>query len=138
MLSRPLVKRGHSDLDWFMCVREAEHTSGISYSVFEWSFGEEDGMRGGELYAYPIQKMLFFVDRRASESSMSEFKSVEAALTEIDKYGWGEPPHIDEVFQDVLAIQEELQRKGVENSKEIFLSLEEKWMNLITSDNLLR
>ena len=136
MLSRPLMKRGHSDLDWFMRVVELEHVSGIFYPLFEWGFGQENGMRGGELLVSPIHGKLIFQDRREAKPQI--FESVEAALSKVDKYGWGEPPHIDEVFETALTTQAKLQKADIKGGMEILLALGEKWDILITSDRLLK
>lgn len=131
-MQRPLEKRVGPGLDWRMAVREMSHVSGVRYPVFEWSFGGEDGLRGGELRVWPLQGMLIFQDRR--QSTDWKFQSIEKALAKINEYGWGEPPHIDEIFQDAITAHQKLQVEGVgsrEEVEQIFQTLRAKWMILV-------
>ncbi len=116
-------------LSWHMSIREVPHDSGISYPVFEWSYGFKEGFRGGELRAWPIRGELVFRERR--EQDDSKFHTVEKALVKINEYGWGKPPHLDEVFQIMLATKAQLPAKGLENAKKIFNELRQKWQALI-------
>jgi len=130
-VTRPLVKRVGGDAEWHISVREMPHKAGFSYPVFEWSFGRKDGIRGGELRAWPLQGHLVFTDRR--ESRDWKFTELEEALAKIDEYSWGEPPHIDEVFQDVLNTKKQLPAENVGAAKAIFEELWQKWEALATS-----
>ena len=130
-MERPLKKRVSAEADWAVKIVEMPHVSGISYPVFEWSFVREDGLRGGELRAWPLQGILVFQDRRGSMDF--PFETVEGALGKIDEYGWGEPPHIDEVFQDIRETKKKFLAKSLEEAKQIFEELRQKWENLTTS-----
>ena len=132
-MQRPLTKKVEDSLEWTMAVKERPHRDGFSYPVFEWSFGSESEFSGGELRAWPLQGTLIFQDRRESEPW--RFQSVEEALAKVDEYGWGEPPNVDEVFQDALSTHNRLQEEGVQGSEEaekIFKELKEKWEALAT------
>ena len=119
---------------WIMSVLEMPTTQGPSYPVFEWSYGSKDGIRGGELHAW-IHGILVFEDRRPIDMPEGgwKFKSVEEALSKINEYGWGRPPHIDEVFQDVIEAKKKLAASTKEETEKIFQELREKWKALVTS-----
>jgi len=129
-MQRPLEKRVDESLGWIMSIREMSHTSGVPYPVFEWSFGQGDGFRGGELRAWPILGTLVFRDRRESEDW--PFESVEKALAKVDEYGWGEPPHIDEVFQALLEARNQLPAKNKEDAERIFNELRQRWQGFLS------
>ena len=119
---------------WFMSVQEMPRTKGAPYPVFEWSFGAEHGIRGGELRAWPLQGILVFETRRGE--GPWNFSSVQEALVKIDEYGWGKPSHIDEVFEDVTKTRAKLRVEGVKNdeeAKKIFEDLRTKWQALAAS-----
>lgn len=130
-MKRPLKQTVSSKMRWHMSVREMPHQAGFSYPVFEWSFGEQDGIRGGELRAWPLQETLVFQDRRESEDK--RFESVEEALKVIDEYRWGEPPFIDEVFQDTVSTHQKFPVEDMETAKQIFQELRQKWEGLVAS-----
>jgi len=105
---------------------------GPSYPVFEWSYGFEDGIRGGELHAWPSHGgSLVFQSRR--EDYSQKFQSVKEALKGIEEYGWGKPPHIDEVFQDIIELQKKIPADTIEEAERIFKELRRKWESLATS-----
>ena len=104
------------------------HQSGLSYPVFEWSFGRKDGIRGGELLAWPLQGLLVFQDRRGGLEW--KYESVEEALEKVDEYGWGEPPYIDEVFQDTIDTKGQFPIESTEAAEAIFEELRQKWTAL--------
>ena len=134
-MKRPLEKRVNADLQWIMSVVEMPTNDGTSYPVFEWSFGAEDGLRGGELRAQPLQGILVFETRRGDsingERCPWTFDSIEQVLEYVDHFGWGEPPHIDEVFQDILNAQKKFPVKGKEDTEQIFQELRRKWEDLV-------
>jgi len=128
-------------LSWIMSVRDMPHQAGFSYPVFEWSFGNKDGIRGGELRAWPLQGILVFEDRRAP-TEMPEggwrFQTVGEAIEKINEYGWGNPPHLDEVFKQALETKAKFPLKSskensVEEAKRIFKELQQKWETLVVS-----
>lgn len=122
-------------LRWFMSIREMPHSSGFSYPVFEWSFGQENGIRGGELRAWITNGKLVFEQRRKEADGPNEwsFDSTEEALAKIAEYGWGEPPHITEVFQILTEAKAKLPVKNAEEAKALFEELRQKWQALLVS-----
>ena len=124
-------KQASTELNWIMSVRKIPHKKGFFIPVFEWSFGYKNGIRGGELRAWPLHGNLVFKARR--ESLDHKFESIEGALEKVDEYDWGKPPHIDEVFQDLLEIKERLPIKSLEEANQILEELKKKWEALIVS-----
>lgn len=122
-------------LGWIMNIRDmSTATQGFSYPVFEWSYGLKRGIRGGELRAWPQNGMLVFEDRRGPTDMPKggwKFNSVEEALAKINEYGWGEPPHIKEIFQDILGLKKKIPFKNREDAEKTFKELKEKWQVLI-------
>lgn len=126
---------------WIMSVQEMPHRAGFSYPVFEWSFGFEGGIRGGELRAWPLQGILVFEDRRAP-IEMPEggwvFRTIDEAITKINKYGWGKPPHLDKVFEQTLATKAKFPLKRskkdpIKEAKQVFKKLQQEWKILAAS-----
>lgn len=72
------AKKADEKLGWHMSIREIPHQVGISYPVFEWSYGYKEGFRGGELHAWPLQGLFVFTDRR--ERNNWKFQSAEEVL----------------------------------------------------------
>ncbi|PIR01888.1 MAG: hypothetical protein COY73_01195 [Candidatus Nealsonbacteria bacterium CG_4_10_14_0_8_um_filter_37_14] len=128
-MQRPLEKQVSDEFNWFMGVQEMPHTSGISYPVFEWSFGAKDGIKGGTLRAWPFQGILVFEVRGEEE----KFDSIKIALKSINEYGWGEPPHINEVLQDILETKSKFPVRDIEEAKQVFKELRQKWQTLVAS-----
>lgn len=133
-MKRPLEKRGNEGFSWHMSVMVMQDEDGFSCPIFTWSFESvEDGLSAGWLQAWPLGPPFLFIDA-ARESSLGEFSEVENALSKIDQYGWGEPPHIDEVFKDMMDVAEKFPIEGPEAARAIFEELQAKWENLIQSN----
>lgn len=126
-LNRPLRKRVSEELDWSMNIYEMPHTGDTSYPVFEWIFGKE--VIGSKLRAWPFQG-IFVLDVRREQD---RFCSVEKLLIRLNSYGWGEPPHIDEVFKDIMETKEMLPIKDIEGFREVSDKLRQKWEGLVAS-----
>lgn len=133
-MQRPLTKTVNTNLDWFMSVREMQHTEGFSFPIFEWSFGQREGFRGGEVHCWSLQCTYTFEDRR--ERRRFVFDSIENLLAKIDEYGWGKPPFINEVSRDIAVAKGKFKIEGVEDFEEleeIFMELREKWQVLAST-----
>ncbi len=122
------AKRVDDELKWSIDIQEIPHKSEVSYPVFRWIFGEKDGITGGKLHAWPFHGIFVF-KVRAKEI---RFTSIENLLKEIDSYGWGKPPHIEEVFKDVIETKEMSPLKNLEEFKQVSEELRQKWSKLIT------
>lgn len=137
------------EFDWYMSVKDMPHQAGFSYPVFEWSFGQKDGFRGGELQAWAPQGILVFQDRRDIALTVEERQSHPVdedghtmkfdpdqseklihILTE--GYGWGEPPHFREILQDVTEAKAKFPVDSKEKAEKIFAELKEKWGVLVS------
>lgn len=127
-MERPLKKRVSDALGWSMWLEELPHTSGLSIPVFRWSFGSKGESIGGDLRVFPHHGILTFQSRRSSIEG--RFESVEKILAQIDKYGWGEPPHIDEVFQDAQDASVKVRAGDKEAAEQIFEELRQKWQTV--------
>lgn len=130
-------KTTESKPGWNMSVRTAPTIHNISYPVFEWSYGFKDGIRGGELRVWISSGIFVFEDRRHPIEMPQEgwkFDSVEKALAKIeDEYGWGKPPHINEVFQDIIEVRKKFPMGSKEEAEKIFGELQKKWEGLLTT-----
>jgi len=76
----------------------------LSFPVLCWSF-RAGVLHEGDLLAWP-NGTLFFCNRRSLLSHTST--TVDEALAIIDRYGWGEPPLIDEIFRLVVEFSQKL------------------------------
>jgi hypothetical protein len=119
---------GDQKMGWHMSVREMPHKEGFSYPVFEWSYGAKDGIRGGELRAWPLQRALVFETRRGE--GPYGFDTVEEVMETISKYGWGEPPHIKEVWETIMELPHP-DFKDIKLIKKISAELNQKWEALL-------
>lgn len=128
-MERPLKKSVGDDLGWTMNIEEMSHSAGFDYPVFIWSFDGPDGWTGGVLRAWAPQGIIVFTGR----GQVLIFDSLEAVLKEIEPYGWGEPLHIDEVFQDVMETRKKIPAPNKEEAVRIFEELRKKWTSLIVS-----
>lgn len=114
---------------WVMGVREMPHKSGITFPVFEWTWQSPNGMKGGELRIWP-QGNIVFKSSRESEEVPYDFdlgifrKTVEAE--DSDLHGFGEPPHLEEVFQAVSEAKKKFPAKSKKNTLQIFEELRQK------------
>ncbi|MDO8474255.1 MAG: hypothetical protein Q7S62_01815 [bacterium] len=126
-------------LGWFMSVQYTHTRIGILCPVFRWAYGIKDGIGGGTLYTSPIHGTLVFQVAREDEEDALAFLSVDAALRAIATYGWGEPPHIRDVFTDVTGAHEKFLdiRENREGITEIFTALTEKWKTLVRNEQAL-
>lgn len=124
-MKRPLENRVQGDPGWVMRVQEAVHTSGVAYPVLEWTFSPQGDVSSGVLQFLSLPCTFTFQDSSAADEL--EFRSVEDALQKIDEHGWGEPPHIDEVFQDIRELQKHFPIQDLEAGREIFVELKRKW-----------
>ena len=131
--SRPLKKRVNSDAEWKMEARELPNQNGILYLVFEWRFCWNFPGIGISLCRGILQAWFpgFFIFQHLKEPSEFRFETIDEALMKIDEYGWGEPPYIDEVFQDVKNAGRKPLTENPEAAKEIFQNLHQKWGLLI-------
>ncbi|MBI4709009.1 MAG: hypothetical protein HY764_02260 [Candidatus Portnoybacteria bacterium] len=118
---------------WNVAIRNQRHVSGFFYPVFEWSWGFQDGLRAGELWAWPISGLWVFKSRRSENEQ--KFKSLEALETELEKgtidlCNWPRPPHLKEVSIDIL----ETSRRSYFSRGDaimVFHALHRKWQALI-------
>jgi len=119
------------ELSWHITVAKMPHKDGFSYPVFTWSYGAKDGLRGGELRAWPLQGILVFDPYRGE--GPFKYEILEKAMAKIDEYGWGKPPHIDEVFAELQNIQKNFPKSIIE-AKNFFGEdgvLDKKWKKLV-------
>ena len=78
--------------------------------------------------------LLVFQEKNGSNSQ--GFRSIEGALRKLDELGWGEPPHIDEVFKDAQETSRKLGEVGGSSSWDagsILRELQGKWRELSQS-----
>jgi hypothetical protein len=112
---------------WHMTVRNMPHKEGFSYPVFQWSYGFKKGLRGGELRVWPLQEILVFEARRGEGPFI--FHTIEEAMVKVNEYGWGEPPHLQEVFLDAQKLKAN-PPKNIKELKNFFAELKRKWEEL--------
>jgi len=124
------VEKERQGLTWHLSLKDMPHKGGFSYPVFEWSYGYKDGFRGGELRAWPPQGILVFETRRGE--GPFRFDNIDEAQAKVDEFGWGVPPHLDKVFQDIQATKSKFPVKGLDETVKIFGQLKEKWEALIS------
>lgn len=122
---------------WIMGIQDIPTTQGPSYPVFEWSFGFENGMRGGELRAWPSHGGMLVLENRRGPINMPKggwkFKTVQEALVKINECGWSKPPYINDVFQDIIDLQKKFPTGSKEEAEGIFKELRQKWERLAAS-----
>lgn len=121
------AEKVENELKWIMDVQEMPHKSSASYPIFRWSFGEEGGITGAKLHAWPFHGLFVFKVR----GNEIKFSSIQDLLKEIDSYGWGKPPHIEEVFKDITETKERSPLKGLEEFKQVAERLRQKWNKLV-------
>lgn len=144
-LRRPLIKE--VDGKWHMGTLEMAGIRGI---MFQWVFGSEseDHYIPSEFHGYPagltawpvLGMMLLNVGDGAR---LLESESLEEILSRIDRLGWGEPPHIDEVFKDAREVFQllgsvltghSLKKEEVDRTfEEVLEELRKKWEALVDS-----
>ncbi|KKU82004.1 MAG: hypothetical protein UY09_C0025G0021 [Parcubacteria group bacterium GW2011_GWA2_47_8] len=129
-----VAKQAETKAVWVMSICEMPTSEGYSYPVFQWSYVTTLlGLCGGELLAWlSAGGVLVFKDRRGNEPHIC--KTVECALSIISQYGWVEPPHIREVFQDLKEMQPKFIPENLKNTEEILQQLRERWGRLICTN----
>jgi hypothetical protein len=110
-------------LMWHPCIREMPQGAGISYPIFEWSYGIRKGLRGGELRIWPFQKKIAFSTRRGGEDRT--FSEPEAAIRHVVEYGWGEPVSLKEAWECIRDIK--LPFDNLNEAKRTSDELRQKW-----------
>ena len=135
------VETAESEMCWHMSVQEMPHKGGFSYPVFVWSYGFKKGIRGGELRAWSLQGIFIFTDRR-EPIEMPEggwrFETIDDVLAKLDEYGWGKPPHIDEVFKQTIETNAKFPLPSdtedpAGEAERIFENITQEWKTLAAS-----
>jgi hypothetical protein len=133
---------------WHVTVREMPTTQGFSYPIFEWSYGFKDGLRGGEVRAWPIDCALIFKDRRDiilnagelqghpvnEDGHTMEFQpeQLEKLIFILEKgYGWGEPPNIKNVLAEMVSTSSKIPGCDKNDYAKLFIDLKEKWEKFV-------
>ena len=95
-LKEPEGERGK----WFMSLLSQDYDDGLVYPMFRWNFGESPDAPEAQIYAWPLAKpILFFYD--VATRKEWRFYALDPLLAQLEKRGWGEPPHIREIFRDM-------------------------------------
>jgi len=98
--------------------------------VFSWSYRGKFAY-GGEIHAYPHLGILLFQTKRGDYDDDPGFKgNLQEVLKEIDSFGWGKPPNIEEVYNDIQAASTIAKNNGnrfFQHCKE----LETKWQTYL-------
>lgn len=113
------------ELAWHASVREMPHVNGFSYPVFEWSYGMKEGMRGGEVRVWSLQKSFSHINRREGHEYTTD---ADGALAWAEEMGWGEPPHFIEVL---AALQDMPTPSDPEAAVAGFDALKAQWEKLV-------
>ena len=121
---KPLTKRVSDGLKWTMSVQDMPRESNFPYPVFRWILNEEGGIA---LRALPFHGIFVF-EVRGEEI---RFISIKNILKKIDSYGWSKPPHIKEVFKDVIETKEKSPVRNLEEFEQVAEKLRQKWNKLI-------
>jgi len=134
-MSETKEKSEKVEAKWHMSVQQMPHQKGFNIPVFEWSYGQTKGIRGGELQIWPLQPMIVFKDRRESEPDIfKESDMADKALAKVEEYGWGKPTCFDEVFKKMEVARENWPPEDVEEIKKVFGKLRAQWEALANSD----
>jgi len=119
-----IIKKVRGELSWSMDIQEMPSEGDFSSPLFCWTFDGEDGV---VLCAWPFHGFFIFKVR----GKEAKFTSIEELLKEIDSYGWGEPPHLQEVFKDVIETKEKSPADSLKEFTEVAEKLRQKWNSLI-------
>ena len=122
----PETKKVEDELKWRMSVEEMPHEGNVTSPVFRWIFGGEDCIVCDQLHAWPFHG--FFVFKPRGEEI--RLFCIEELLKKIDSWGWSKPPHIEEVFKDVIETKER-SVKDLKEFKQVAEKLRQKWYKLI-------
>jgi len=128
-LKRPLVKRVSADPGWVIQVYTVSHGEYFVWPVFRWAFCSGEVCEG-EMLVLCFLGELMFCDMQRPSANWS-FASVDPALEKIDIHGWGEPPYIDEVFQDTCDFYNKLPLETLEDLRNALVFLQQKWETLV-------
>ncbi len=110
---------------WHASVREMPHAGGFSYPVFEWSYGFTEGLRGGEVRAWSLQKGFSVINWYEGDEVTTD---AEGALDFAERMGWGEPPNFVEVL---AALQDRPAPRNLADAAAGFIDLKAKWEKLV-------
>jgi hypothetical protein len=97
--------------------------------VFGWSY-RVGSIYGGEVHAYPHLGLLLFQTRRGDYPDPGFSGDLKKVVKEIDSFGWGKPPHLEEVYNDVEAASK-MVKSDVNGFIEHCKELEKNWENYL-------
>ncbi|MFH0788788.1 MAG: hypothetical protein V2B13_14405 [Pseudomonadota bacterium] len=114
---------------WRCEVKDMPHGGGFSYPVLCWSFVAANGFVGGTLETWAPHGLFVFKSR----GEETKYDKLEDLLFSLIEFAWGEPPHLDDVFKDILETRSKMPVKSKEEAIKIFTDLRTKWLRLTDS-----
>ena len=123
---RPLESR--TNTQWEGMVTPMVFTNGERTKVYQWSLRSKGkiGLIGGAITVIPDRGVIAFSDRMMDQPKYHE--DPENILRILDKYGWGEPSHFDEIVESLNDFKR-FTKLGM--SQDFALTtIVEKWQNI--------
>ena len=93
--------------------------------VFGWSYKKM--IYGGDIHAYPHTGIFLFQTRRGDYSDPGYTGNLKGVLEQVEKFGWGKPPKIDEVYADIQKASGIAKSDGLKEFLEYCKELEKNW-----------
>lgn len=93
--------------------------------VFGWSYKKT--IYGGDINAFPHHGVLVFQTRRGDYPDPGYTGNVEGVLEQIEKFGWGKPPKIEEVYADIQKASRIAKAEGITEFLGYCKELENNW-----------
>jgi len=125
-LQRPLEEK--TNTQWEGMVTSLEFKNGENTRVYQWSLRSKGkiGLIGGDIIVMPEQGVIAFLDRMMDQPTY--YEDPENILRILDKYGWGEPSHFDEMVES-LNDYKILTKLGM-SSESALTAIVEKWQDI--------
>lgn len=132
-MERPLRRDSNKSGEWSLAVISRELSDKLTYPMLRWSFGMSPDSLEGRVIAWPFRHGAFTFRIIGEEEQLTFYEDkFEDLLEKIDEQGWGEPPHIDEVFQDMQESSQKLaSTRGEPIEQQILDNLRIKWKRFI-------
>lgn len=97
--------------------------------VFLWSY-KVGFIYGGDVYAYPHLGILLFQTKRGDYPDPGYTGDDEKVLKQLESFGWGKPPHIKSVYEDVSEAAR-IAKTDINEFLKYCKDLETKWKSYI-------
>lgn len=102
----------------------------IDIPVFHWSY-RVGVINCGYVEAYPDSGALLFQTTRGDYAGIGFTGDLQQVLKQIEKFQWGNPPHIEEVYGDIQKMVSLMKEGKLQSVDDLYRRLEIKWQNFL-------